>query len=164
MLSLSWTLRRSSTGDCLRTLWRPPLLLGTCAPVSDLVLLWPGRWARGLTPSCTSDTVLPCLFGLLGVLRGVCWPPPSLAQLLGLLSRPRGLLPVSSGPASFLLLLLLTPCCPSPMGSPAVCPGERRGERCPLGPPWPPGSPNVGVGERRGGLTVWGGPGRGGGW
>ena len=162
MLSLSWTLSRSSTGDCLRTLWRPPRLLGTWAPVSDLVLLWPGRGARGLTPSCTRDTVFPCLLDLLGVLRGVCCPPPSLAQLLGLLSRPRGLLPASSGPASFLLLLLLTPC--SPMGSPAGCPGERRGERCPLGAAWPPGSPNVGVGERRGGLTACGGPGRGGGW
>ena len=147
MLSLSCTLRRSSTGDCLRTLCRPPRLLGAWAPVSDLVLLWPGRGALGLTPSCTRDTVLPCLLDLLGVLRGVCCPPPSLAQLLGLLSRPRGLLPVSSGPASFLLLLLLTPWRPSPTGSPTVCPGERRGDRCPPGAPRLPGSPNVGVGE-----------------
>ena len=107
MLSLSWTLSRSSTGDwrrtrCLRPWWCPSFT----PPDSDLVRLCPDFLCLGLpaSPSCTRDTVFECLLCLRGVPR----------LLPGwLLVGPRGLKPSAPSLCRGLRLLpspSLTPC------------------------------------------------------
>ena len=70
MLSLSWTLSRSSTGDCRRTRCLLPCWFPSFTPPdSDLVRLCPDFLCRGLpaSPSCTRDTVFECRLCLRGV-------------------------------------------------------------------------------------------------
>ena len=165
MLSLSCTLRRSSTGDCLRTLCLRPLCWCT-PPDSDLVLLWPPLCWRGVTSSCTSDTVLVCLLRRLGVPR-VCPDDPSSVPCLGLLA------PASEVHPPVLLFrgLLCSPLCRGLRPASA----EFRGLRSLLARPMSSScltAPSARLGDLFGDLLAWwrscssaGGSGlRGGGW
>ena len=140
MLSLSWTLRRSSTGDCLRTRCLRPWCPSFTPPDSDLVRLCPDFlwWGLPASPSCTRDTVLECLLCLRGVPRllpgwlagprGLEPSAPSLCRGLRLLPSPsltcRGLRTLAPstvlcrGLRSLGLLPLSSNLCPSPSCNP----------------------------------------------